>query len=115
MKRALLTVVVSSFVVLGGCSSPASEVITLIPIKDTFDWRKYHLTKAAPDSTDGRFRLIDVASNGDVTLIDRTSGERIHIKHDQTADETAVSKMLMRVTRFDFRTQTADFEWLTTK
>lgn len=116
MKLLLLKVAVLSAGMLCGCSSaPKEEVVTLVPFKDTFDWRSYHLTRSAPDSADGLFRFVAVAKNGDVTLIDRSSGGSIHIKHDQTMDEIVVSKMPMRVTGFDFEAQTADFEWLTTK
>jgi len=116
MKLTLLTVGVLSVVMLCGCAStPKEEVVTLIPYKDTFDWRPYHLTRAAPDSADGRFRLVAVSKTGDVTLSDLTSGQSIHIKHDQTMDEIVVSKMPMRIVGFDYETQSADFEWLTTK
>lgn len=101
---------------LSGCSSaPKEEVVTLIPFKDTFDWRPYRLSKATPESADGRFRFVAVSKSGDVTLIDLSSGQRIAIKHGQTMDEIVVSKMPMRVTRFDFEAQAAEFEWLTTK
>jgi hypothetical protein len=91
------------------------ETITLSPFVDTFDWRRYHLTKAAPDSADGHFRLIAVSQSGEVTLRDLTSGERILLRHDQTAKEISSSKRPMRVTGFDSESQSADFEWLTTK
>jgi len=101
---------------LSGCSSASKEeVVTLIPFKDTFDWRPYHLSKAWPESEDGRFRFVAVSKRGDVSLLDLASGKSIAIKHDQTMDEILVSKMPIRVTRFDFEAQAADFEWLTTK
>lgn len=116
MKLLLLTVMVLSVGMLCGCSSASKEeVVTLIPFNDTFDWRPYHLTKAAPDSADGRFHLVAVSKAGDVSLKDRLSGEIIHIKHDQTMNEIVVSTMPMRVTGFDCAAQAADFEWLTTK
>jgi hypothetical protein len=116
MKLPLLTVATLSLAMLCGCASASrDEVATLAPFKDTFDWRRYHLTRSAPDSPDGFFRFVAVAKNGDVTLIDRSSGESISIKYGQTMDEIAVSKMAMRVTGFDFEAQAADFEWLTTK
>ena len=116
MKLSLLMLALLSIAMLGGCSTTAKdEVVTLIPFKDTFDWRPYHLTMAAPESSDGRFRLVAISKTGDITLSDLVSDRSIHIKHDQTMDEIVVSKMPMRVTRFDFEKQTADFEWLTTK
>lgn len=87
----------------------------MIPFKDTFDWRPYRLSKAAPKSADGRFQFVAVSKSGDATLIDLSSGQRIAIKHDQTMDEIVVSKMPMRMMRFDFEAQVVEFEWLTTK
>jgi len=116
MKLPLLTFTVLLVGMLCSCSSTSKEeVVTLSPFKDTFDWRPYHLTKAAPDSADGRFRLVAVSKAGDVTISDLASGQSIHIKHDQTQEEIAASKMPMRIIGFDFELQTADFEWLTTK
>ena len=114
------SLVLFAFLVTGllfGCTSTKKdeEVVTLIPFKDTFDWRPYHLTKEVPNSADGRFRLVAVSKTGDVTLSDLSSAQSIHIRHDQTMDEIVVSKMPMRVTGFDFDKQAADFEWLTTK
>ncbi len=116
MKLPFLTVAILLLAALCGCSSASKEeVVTLASFKDAFDWRRYHLTRSAPDSADGLFRFVAVAKNGDVTLVDRSSGESIYIKHGQTMDEIAASKMPMRVTGFDFEAQAADFEWLTTK
>jgi hypothetical protein len=116
MKLLLLTLSLLSVAMLCSCSSTAKEeVVTLIPFKDSFDWRPYHVTKAAPDSSDGRFRFVAVSKEGDVTLLDLSTGQSISISHAQTMDEIVVSKMPLRITGFDFEKQTADFEWLTTK
>lgn len=99
-----------------GSSNPnkQDDVVTLIPFDDTFSWHSYHLTHANPISADGRLRFVSVSKAGDVELVYVGSGERISIKHAATENEIVVSTRPMRVTGFDFATQSADFEWLTT-
>jgi hypothetical protein len=116
MKLPWFAVTLLSVGMLCGCSSGSKEeAIALDSFKDTYDWRPYHLSQAEPVSADGRFRLVSISENGDLALSDLVSGQSILIRHDQTKDDIVGSKMPMRVTRFDFQRQAADFEWLTNK
>ena len=108
-------------VALGGtllcsCTSARSkkDEIALAPFIDTYRWHPYHLTKDAPTSSDGRFRLVGVTKEGNIELIDLTLDARIVVKRSTTTDELIASRMPMRVVKFDFDAQSADFEWLTT-
>jgi hypothetical protein len=99
-----------------GCASTStkSPVVTLPPFEDTYRWHSYHLTKETPVSSDGTFRLISVAANGDVDVLRTDDGSRIMVKKAATQHERIASKMPMRVDRSDYASQSADIAWLTT-
>ena len=98
----------------GGAPEKTDEAITLQPFSDTYRWHPYHLTKEAPASEDGVFRLLGVAKNGNVKLHLIQNGRDIVIKRSASTKEILNSKMPMRVVKSDYKSQSTDFEWLTT-
>jgi hypothetical protein len=112
--KLLYTIFACCALLCGGAPEKTDETIELPPFSDTYRWHPYHLTKVAPVSEDGVFRLLSVAKNGDVRLHYIQDDVDILIKRSASPKEIMNSKMPMRVVRSDYKSQSTDFEWLTT-
>ena len=86
----------------------------LAPFTDTYRLHRYHLTKTAPLSDDGVFRLLSIEVNGDLRLHINPDEADVVIRRSESTKEITNTKMPLRLVTSDYETQSADFEWLTT-
>jgi hypothetical protein len=100
---------------LSGCiaTSPKKAAPTLPAFQDTYRWHPYRLSREAPESADGVFRLIGVSKEGTAELL-YDGDTRVVVKRNPSAEELVASGMPMRITQVDFEKQSVEFEWLTT-
>lgn len=81
----------------------------------TYRWYSYHLTKEAPKSSDGIFELVRVSESGDAEIIYLPSGSRRILKAGDPTRQRLDSIVPVRLMKSDMGSQSADFEWWSTK